>query len=98
MQGRDHVDRLGAARESAAYVGDSPFDIRAAKAAGMASIAVGWGGIHPRERLQAEAPVGEFVVGAETVRRLPPGTVVERLPELRVKGKAEPVEAYVLRS
>ncbi len=49
-------------------------------------------------RLQAEAPVGEVVLGAETVRRLPPGTVVERLPELRVKGKAEPVEAYVLRS
>ena len=49
-------------------------------------------------RLQAEAPIGEVVVGAETVRRLPPGTVVERLPELRVKGKAEPVEAYVLRS
>ncbi len=49
-------------------------------------------------RLQAEAPVGEVVLGAETVRRLPPGTLVERLPELRVKGKAEPVEAYVLRS
>jgi pyrophosphatase PpaX len=56
------LDRLGAPPESAAYVGDSPFDIRAAKAAGMASIAVGWGGIHPRERLEAEAPdvfVGE---------------------------------------
>jgi adenylate cyclase len=49
-------------------------------------------------RLESEAPVGEVVLGAETVRRLPPGTVVERLPELRVKGKAEPVEAYVLRS
>jgi adenylate cyclase len=49
-------------------------------------------------RLQAEAPVGEVVVGAETVRRLPPGAIVERLPELRVKGKAEPVEAYVLRA
>ena len=49
-------------------------------------------------RLQAEAPVGEVVLGAETVRRLPPGTVVERLPELHVKGKSEPVEAYVLRS
>jgi adenylate cyclase len=48
-------------------------------------------------RLQAEAPVGEVVVGGEAVRRLPPGAVVERLPELRVKGKAEPVEAYVLR-
>jgi adenylate cyclase len=49
-------------------------------------------------RLQSEAPVGEVVLGAETVRRLPPGAVVERLPDLRVKGKAEPVEAYVLRS
>jgi hypothetical protein len=25
------------------------------------------------------------------------GAVVEKLPELRVKGKAEPVEAYVLK-
>jgi adenylate cyclase len=49
-------------------------------------------------RLQSEAPVGKVVLGAETVRRLPPGAVVERLPELRVKGKTEPVEAYVLRS
>ncbi len=49
-------------------------------------------------RLEAEAPVGEVVIGGETLRRLPPGAVVERLPELRVKGKAEPVEAYVLRN
>jgi adenylate cyclase len=49
-------------------------------------------------RLQAEAPVGKIVLGSETVRRLPAGAVVERLPALRVKGKAEPVEAYVLRS
>jgi class 3 adenylate cyclase len=33
-----------------------------------------------------------------TVRRLPPGALLERLPELRVKGKSLPVEAYVLRS
>jgi pyrophosphatase PpaX len=50
------IARLGARAESAAYVGDSPFDIRAAKAAGMASIAVGWGRIHPPERLEAETP------------------------------------------
>jgi class 3 adenylate cyclase len=49
-------------------------------------------------RLQAAAPLGRVVLGVETVRRLPPGAVVERLPELRVKGKTEPVEAYVLRS
>jgi pyrophosphatase PpaX len=48
--------RLGERPERAAYVGDSPFDIRAAKAAGMLSIAVGWGGIHSHERLRDEEP------------------------------------------
>jgi pyrophosphatase PpaX len=46
--------RVDAAR--AAYVGDSPFDVRAAKAAGMTAVAVAWGGIHPVERLEAEEP------------------------------------------
>jgi phosphoglycolate phosphatase-like HAD superfamily hydrolase len=39
-----------------AYVGDSPFDIRAAKAAGMFAVAVTWGGIHDRSKLEAEQP------------------------------------------
>jgi pyrophosphatase PpaX len=39
-----------------AYVGDSPFDIRAAKAAGMYAVAVTWGRIHDRERLEREEP------------------------------------------
>ncbi|MDQ3874838.1 MAG: adenylate/guanylate cyclase domain-containing protein [Actinomycetota bacterium] len=47
-------------------------------------------------RLEGEAPVGGVVLGAETVRRLPRGVLVERLAELRVKGKEQPVEAYVL--
>ena len=50
------LERLDADRDDAVYVGDSPFDIRAAKGAGMHSIAVTWGGIHPRERLEAEEP------------------------------------------
>lgn len=50
------LERLQAAPEEAAYVGDSPFDIRAAKAAGAFAVAVGWGGIHPDERLLAEQP------------------------------------------
>jgi adenylate cyclase len=49
-------------------------------------------------RLEAAAPVGKVVVGAETAAALPPGAVLERLPALEVKGKEEPVEAYVLRS
>lgn len=47
---------LGVDRDNAVYIGDSPFDVRAAKAAGMHAIAVTWGGIHPRERLEAEEP------------------------------------------
>jgi adenylate cyclase len=47
-------------------------------------------------RLEAQAEAGQVVVGAETARTLPPGAVLERLPPLAVKGKAEPVEAYRL--
>jgi pyrophosphatase PpaX len=47
---------LRASPAQAAYVGDSPFDIAAANAAGVRSVAVGWGGIHPHERLLAEEP------------------------------------------
>jgi adenylate cyclase len=47
-------------------------------------------------RLQAAAPVGRVLAGEETVRQLPPGTVAERVPPLTVKGKSEPVDAFVL--
>jgi pyrophosphatase PpaX len=50
------VAELGGPPSDAAYVGDSPFDIRAAKAAGAFAVAVGWGGIHSDERLLAEEP------------------------------------------
>jgi pyrophosphatase PpaX len=50
------VERLGGKPSTSAYVGDSPFDIRAAKAARVFSVAVGWGGIHSDERLLAEEP------------------------------------------
>jgi len=58
------LDRLDAGPASAAYVGDSPFDVRAAKAAGVFAVAVGWGGIHPPERLALEEP-DALVGGAE---------------------------------
>jgi pyrophosphatase PpaX len=48
--------RLGASADEAVYVGDSPFDILAGNAAGAFSIAVGWGGIHPDDRLLAAEP------------------------------------------
>jgi pyrophosphatase PpaX len=50
------IQRLEGTPSEAAYVGDSPFDIRAAKAAGAFAVAVGWGGIHPDGRLLVEEP------------------------------------------
>jgi pyrophosphatase PpaX len=50
------LERLGGEPGSAAYIGDSPFDVQAAKAAGMGAIAVTWGGIHGRERLEPKQP------------------------------------------
>ena len=37
------LELLGVHKEEAAYVGDSPFDVAAAKAAGVKSVAVSWG-------------------------------------------------------
>jgi pyrophosphatase PpaX len=43
---------LDASPADAAYVGDSPFDMQAAKAAGVHAVGVTWGGIHGREALR----------------------------------------------
>jgi pyrophosphatase PpaX len=50
------LERIDEEPAHGAYVGDSPFDVQAAKAAGMGAIAVTWGAIHPRERLAREQP------------------------------------------
>jgi adenylate cyclase len=47
-------------------------------------------------RLESLAPAGGVVIGAETAAALPAGAVVERLPPVEVKGKDDPVEAYLL--
>ena len=47
-------------------------------------------------RLQAEAPVGGVLIGEGTFHRLGGRAVVEVLPPRHVKGKEEPVVAYVL--
>jgi pyrophosphatase PpaX len=46
------LDELGADRGDTAFVGDSPFDVAAGKAAGVFTVAVSWGKIHPEERLR----------------------------------------------
>jgi pyrophosphatase PpaX len=53
------LDRLGSRPEEAAFVGDSPFDMGAGKAAGVFTVAVSWGKIHSPERL--------LEAGADTV-------------------------------
>jgi pyrophosphatase PpaX len=53
------LERLGASPEGAVYVGDAPVDMLAAKAAGMASVAVLWG-LFSRADLEATEP--DFVV------------------------------------
>ena len=50
------LERLGAPAHETAFVGDSPYDVAAARAAGVYAVAVGWGGMHSDERLRAEQP------------------------------------------
>ncbi|MBA3844979.1 MAG: HAD-IA family hydrolase [Actinobacteria bacterium] len=45
------LERLGASVDQAAYVGDSPYDMQAAKAGGLYAVGVTWGGIHTRAAL-----------------------------------------------
>ena len=45
------LERLDASPAEAAYVGDSPFDMQAARAAGLRAIGVSWGRIHTAEKL-----------------------------------------------
>ena len=45
------LERMGATPEEAAYVGDSPFDMQAAKAAGLRASGVSWGRIHTADKL-----------------------------------------------
>jgi pyrophosphatase PpaX len=45
------LERLSAPSAGAVYVGDSPFDVAAARAGGLYSIGVAWGGIHDRAAL-----------------------------------------------
>lgn len=53
------LERLGAAADEATFVGDAPFDLRAARAAGVRAVGVTWG-FFRREQLASEDP--EIVV------------------------------------
>jgi pyrophosphatase PpaX len=64
------ADRMGVGPEACAYVGDSPFDMRAARAAGMYAVAVTWGRIHEREMLEREEPDVIVDTAEELLERL----------------------------
>jgi adenylate cyclase len=49
-------------------------------------------------RLEGQAPVDGVLIGAATRAELPEGTEAEPRDPLTVKGKSEPITAYVLRS
>ena len=65
---------------------------------GLVSYAVIGDTVNTGSRLEGQAPVGGVLIGAETYRRLPAGTEVEPMPNLTVKGKESPIDAYLLRS
>ena len=54
--------------------------------------------INTGSRLEGQAPVGGVLICAETYRQLPDGAIVEPIIGLQVKGKANPLDAYVLHS
>jgi pyrophosphatase PpaX len=64
------LELIGARADETVYVGDSPFDVLAAKAAGVRAIAVTWGGFHSRERLEREAPDAIVDTPGELLGRL----------------------------
>jgi pyrophosphatase PpaX len=63
------LERLGADPADSAFVGDSPFDVRAGKAAGVFSVGVSWGGLHTDERL-VEAGADVVVHSPEDLLRV----------------------------
>ena len=49
-------------------------------------------------RLEGKAPPGGVVIGSATYAGLPAGADVTALEPMQVKGKSQPVQAYVLTS
>jgi class 3 adenylate cyclase len=65
---------------------------------GFVSYVVVGDAVNTASRLESQAPEGGVLIGAETQRALPEGSIVEALPGLRVKGKQQAVDAYLLRA
>jgi adenylate cyclase len=52
--------------------------------------------VNTGSRLESLAPAGGVLIGSETFDQLPDGSIVEQRSGLRVKGKDDAVNAYVL--
>jgi class 3 adenylate cyclase len=64
-------------------------------AAGGRSYTVIGDAVNSAARLETAAPVGEVAIGAATLRELP-GARTRALGAIEVKGRREPLDAYVL--
>jgi class 3 adenylate cyclase len=52
--------------------------------------------VNTGSRLESLAPPGGVLVGAETYEQLPDGAVVEARAGLRIKGRDDALDAYIL--
>ena len=52
--------------------------------------------VNTGSRLEQLAPPGGVLIGESTYRQLPDGAIVTPRVGLRVKGKADPLDAYLL--
>jgi adenylate cyclase len=52
--------------------------------------------VNVASRIEGQAPVGHVAVTSDTLALLPPDTSTEPIGPLRLKGKEEPVDAYVV--
>ena len=89
----DAVAALGSGLGARAAVNTGEAIVRVAAEAGEA-IAIG-DVVNTAARLQAAAPVGRLVVGAETRRATRHAIAYEELPASVAKGKASPVETWL---
>ena len=77
-------------------VNSGPAAVREMGGHGFVAYTVVGDTVNLASRLEGQAPVGGVLIGSGTYRELPEGTVVEPRLGLQVKGKQEPVDAYVL--
>ncbi len=78
-------------------VNSGPAMVRELGGSGYVAYAVVGDTMNMGSRLESNAPVGGVLIGGSTYDLLPDGTVVEPAVELLVKGREEPIRAYVLR-